>query len=146
MVRPAEPWTCRIKSVHSEIYDNIYDVAKLVNIRSCIVLYCWKYCTEWMVTNLQHHVLPTVKKKWWSELTLCVYANWLIALQEWNSSDNRLCSIWTDKPSGIIPPVSVCIVTDWALIIVDNLLIREHGSVSLCRDGQKTKWRLQCKY
>ena len=24
--------------------------------------------------------------------------------------------------------------------------IREHGSVSLCRDGQKTKWRLQCKY
>ena len=25
-------------------------------------------------------------------------------------------------------------------------LIREHGSVSLCRDGQKTKWRLQCKY
>ena len=27
-----------------------------------------------------------------------------------------------------------------------NLLSREHGSVSLCRDGQKTKWRLQCKY
>ena len=25
-------------------------------------------------------------------------------------------------------------------------VIREHGSVSLCRDGQKTKWRLQCKY
>ena len=25
-------------------------------------------------------------------------------------------------------------------------IIREHGSVSLCRDGQKTKWRLQCKY
>ena len=22
--------------------------------------------------------------------------------------------------------------------------IREHGSASLCRDGQKTKWRLQC--
>ena len=21
-----------------------------------------------------------------------------------------------------------------------------HGSASLCRDGQKTKWRLQCKY
>ena len=29
--------------------------------------------------------------------------------------------------------------------IVFNI-IREHGSVSLCRDGQKTKWRLQCKY
>ena len=27
-----------------------------------------------------------------------------------------------------------------------GLIIREHGSVSLCRDGQKTKWRLQCKY
>ena len=27
-----------------------------------------------------------------------------------------------------------------------NIYIREHGSVSLCRDGQKTKWRLQCKY
>ena len=27
-----------------------------------------------------------------------------------------------------------------------NNNIREHGSVSLCRDGQKTKWRLQCKY
>ena len=26
------------------------------------------------------------------------------------------------------------------------LNIMEHGSVSLCRDGQKTKWRLQCKY
>ena len=26
------------------------------------------------------------------------------------------------------------------------VVIREHGSVSLCRDGQKTKWRLQCKY
>ena len=25
-------------------------------------------------------------------------------------------------------------------------LIREHGSVSLCRDGQKTKWRLPWKY
>ena len=24
----------------------------------------------------------------------------------------------------------------------ENLCIREHGSVSLCRDGQKTKWRL----
>ena len=24
--------------------------------------------------------------------------------------------------------------------------IREHGSASLCRDGQKTKWRLPCKY
>ena len=27
-----------------------------------------------------------------------------------------------------------------------NRCIREHGSVSLCRDGQKTKWRLQWKY
>ena len=27
-----------------------------------------------------------------------------------------------------------------------DTIIREHGSVSLCRDGQKTKWRLQCKY
>ena len=27
-----------------------------------------------------------------------------------------------------------------------SVTIREHGSVSLCRDGQKTKWRLQCKY
>ena len=27
-----------------------------------------------------------------------------------------------------------------------SVCIREHGSVSLCRDGQKTKWRLQCKY
>ena len=26
------------------------------------------------------------------------------------------------------------------------IIIREHGSVSLCRDGQKTKWRLQCQY
>ena len=31
-------------------------------------------------------------------------------------------------------------------IVVPQGVIREHGSVSLCRDGQKTKWRLQCKY
>ena len=31
-------------------------------------------------------------------------------------------------------------------IILCTYYIREHGSVSLCRDGQKTKWRLQCKY
>ena len=33
-----------------------------------------------------------------------------------------------------------------ASVILWKLCIREHGSVSLCRDGQKTKWRLQCKY
>ena len=25
-------------------------------------------------------------------------------------------------------------------------ILGRHGSASLCRDGQKTKWRLQCKY
>ena len=30
--------------------------------------------------------------------------------------------------------------------MLSTACIREHGSVSLCRDGQKTKWRLQCKY
>ena len=28
---------------------------------------------------------------------------------------------------------------------IDNILGR-HGSASLCRDDQKAKWRLQCKY
>ena len=35
---------------------------------------------------------------------------------------------------------------NYQLITGAGLYIREHGSVSLCRDGQKTKWRLQCKY
>ena len=26
------------------------------------------------------------------------------------------------------------------------MLLGRHGSASLCRDGQKTKWRLHCKY
>ena len=26
------------------------------------------------------------------------------------------------------------------------ILLGRHGSASLCRDGQKTKWRLQCSY
>ena len=29
---------------------------------------------------------------------------------------------------------------------IEHVVIRGHGSASLCRDGQKTKWRLQCKY
>ena len=33
-----------------------------------------------------------------------------------------------------------------AYVAPHTAFIREHGSVSLCRDGQKTKWRLQCKY
>ena len=36
--------------------------------------------------------------------------------------------------------------TSGGLVVVNAYIIREHGSVSLCRDGQKTKWRLQCKY
>ena len=38
---------------------------------------------------------------------------------------------------------------DWSSQKLNSVrfqFIREHGSVSLCRDGQKTKWRLQCKY
>ena len=39
-------------------------------------------------------------------------------------------------------------ISSYLLILSDvfGRIIREHGSVSLCRDGQKTKWRLQCKY
>ena len=31
-------------------------------------------------------------------------------------------------------------------LIYSLYLLGRHGSASLCRDGQKTKWRLQCKY
>ena len=38
------------------------------------------------------------------------------------------------------------LINNYELIVKLHVHIREHGSVSLCRDGQKTKWRLQCKY
>ena len=47
----------------------------------------------------------------------------------------RKCSLWTS----------------WAAIqtitaSIQYCILGSHGSASLCRDGQKTKWRLQCKY
>ena len=50
-------------------------------------------------------------------------------------------------------PCSLCFVSNTSSVIFSGNRagtggsdIREHGSVSLCRDGQKTKWWLQCKY
>ena len=49
-------------------------------------------------------------------------------------------------PVGILIQNNQFISNAMSLIAIDATVLGWHGSASLCRDGQKTKWRLQCKY
>ena len=51
--------------------------------------------------------------------------------------------VWLPTPKPVSLRLSRVTIAE---VMTVRLVIREHGSVSLCRDGQKTKWRLQCKY
>ena len=78
-----------------------------------------------------------------------VYQKSYLNILEWSSLINLILfsaiySSLHDKSGAqqLVTVVSVSV----ALVMFLGVIIREHGSVSLCRDGQKTKWRLQCKY
>ena len=67
--------------------------------------------------------------------------------------EGKLLAVITKKGEGggrLNGPHGLCVDANGILYVTEydsnTVSIREHGSVSLCRDGQKTKWRLQCKY
>ena len=64
---------------------------------------------------------------------------------DWSLELPVFFNTWTgvSKPELVLRAINIPASTSTQTHLTS---IREHGSVSLCRDGQKTKWRLQCKY